>query len=244
LFILFFYLQKICLLINYHKAAVLGLKPANILRDKIVIENMKLFKNEIRTNILPIDGIVNYYGKVISQSEDDFYLEKLLRNIEWKNDEAIIFGRHIITKRKVAWYGDKDFEYVYSNHTKYALLWTKELLQLKKIADEICETNFNSCLLNLYHNGDEGMAWHSDDEKTLTKGAAIASFSFGAERKFSLKHRQTKEAISILLEHGSLLEMKGTTQKHWLHCLPKSKKITQPRVNLTFRVMKESKQLA
>jgi alkylated DNA repair dioxygenase AlkB len=96
---------------------------------------------------------------------------------------------------------------------------------------------YNSCLLNLYHNGDEGMAWHSDDEKTLGENSAIASFSFGAERKFSFKHKQTKETVSMMLEHGSLLVMKGTTQTHWLHCLPKSKRITTPRVNLTFRTM-------
>jgi alkylated DNA repair dioxygenase AlkB len=202
---------------------------------------MELFETEIETNILPADGIVNYYGMVMMKKDPEFYLDKLLNNIEWKNDEAVIFGRHLITKRKVAWYGDNDFEYTYSNRTKYALPWTEELLELKKIAEKFCKTKFNSCLLNLYHNGDEGMAWHSDDEKTLAKDSSIASFSFGAERKFSLKHKQTKQTISILLENGSLLEMKGATQKYWLHCLPKSKKITQPRVNLTFRVMEESK---
>jgi alkylated DNA repair dioxygenase AlkB len=169
----------------------------------------------------------------------------LLNNIEWKNDEAIIFGRHIVTKRKVAWYGNNDFEYTYSNRTKYALPWTKALSELKKITEELCGTEFNSCLLNLYHNGNEGMAWHSDDEKTLVKDSSIASFSFGAERKFLLRHKQTKQTISLLLENGSLLEMKGATQKYWLHCLPKTKKVTQPRVNLTFRVMEEvNKQLA
>ena len=202
---------------------------------------MELFKTEIEANILPADGIVNYYGRVMAKKDSQFYLDKLLNNIEWKNDEAIIFGRHIITKRKVAWYGDNDFEYTYSNRTKYALPWTKELLGLKKIAEEFCKTQFNSCLLNLYHNGEEGMAWHSDDEKTLVKDSSIASFSFGAERKFLLKHKQTKQTISLLLKNGSLLEMKGATQKYWLHCLPKSKKIAQPRVNLTFRVMEESK---
>ncbi len=202
---------------------------------------MDLFKNEITKNILPTDGIVNYYGKVIAQSEAQYYLEKLLQNIEWKNDEAVMFGKHIITKRKVAWYADKNFEYTYSNKPKYAMPWTKELLVLKEIAEKFCNTKFNSCLLNLYHSGDEGMAWHSDDEKTLATDSPIASFSFGAERKFSLKHKQARQTISLLLENGSLLEMKGTTQKYWLHCLPKSKKITKLRVNLTFRLMEESK---
>jgi uncharacterized FlgJ-related protein len=92
---------------------------------------MKLFKNEILTNILPAGGIVTYYGKAITQKDSQYYLDKLLNNIEWKNDEAIIFGRHIVTKRKVAWYGNNDFEYTYSNRTKYALPWTKELSELK-----------------------------------------------------------------------------------------------------------------
>ena len=201
---------------------------------------MNLFKNDIQTNLLPGDGIVNYYGKILTPQNAQYYLDRLLKTIEWKNDEAIIFGRHIITKRKVAWYADTNYEYTYSNRTKRALHWTKELLELKKLVDEITGTTFNSCLLNLYHNGDEGMAWHSDDEKTLQKDSPIASLSFGAERKFMMKHRQTKQTISLLLENGSLLEMKGTTQKNWLHCLPKSKKIKHPRVNLTFRIMAES----
>src|SRR5690606_26310789 len=99
----------------------------------------------------------------------------------WRNDEAIIFGRKIITKRMVAWYGDKSYEYSYSNTTKYALPWTSELLELKKYAEQKTGETFNSCLLNLYHNGNEGMAWHSDAEKDLKKDGAIASVSFGAE---------------------------------------------------------------
>lgn len=201
---------------------------------------MKLFNDHITTNLLPVDGIVIYYGKIFNQQQSQYYLDRLLKTIEWKNDEAIIFGRHIITKRKVAWYANNGYEYTYSNRSKIALPWTKELLELKKLVDGITGTSFNSCLLNLYHNGDEGMAWHSDDEKTLEKDSPIASLSFGAERSFSLKHKQTKQTISLLLENASLLEMKGTTQKYWLHCLPKSKKVTEPRVNLTFRIM-ESK---
>jgi alkylated DNA repair dioxygenase AlkB len=92
-------------------------------------------------------------------------------------------------------------------------------------------------LLNLYHNGDEGMAWHSDDEKSLGKNTCIASLSFGAERKFSFKHKQTKDATSLVLEHGSLLVMKDETQTNWLHRLPPTTLIKRPRINLTFRTM-------
>lgn len=190
-------------------------------------------------NLLPEDGEVNYYGHVMPLAQANHYLEKLLENIEWRNDEAIIFGNLIVTKRKVAWYADKSFSYTYSRTTKYALPWTPELIELKKIAEERTGETYNSCLLNLYHSGEEGMAWHSDAEIMLKKNGAIASFSFGAERNFSFKHKQTKEKVSVFLEHGSLLVMKGTTQTHWLHRLPPTKKVTRPRVNLTFRTIVE-----
>mgnify|MGYP000934484135 FL=1 len=188
-------------------------------------------------NWLPQDGTVNYYGKLLHKKEADFYLNKLLETIEWRNDEAIIFGKKIITKRKVAWYGESPFEYTYSNTTKYALPWTKELLELKKITEKETDETFNSCLLNLYHTGEEGMAWHSDGETDLKKDGAIGSLSFGAERKFAFKHKLSKEKVELILEHGSLLVMKDKTQTHWLHRLPPTKKITTPRVNLTFRTI-------
>jgi alkylated DNA repair dioxygenase AlkB len=198
---------------------------------------MDLFNMDKAGNILPYDGEVNYYGPVIDKLQAHNYLQTLLDTIIWKNDEAVIFGKHIITKRKVAWYGDKGFYYTYSGTTKAALAWTKELLKLKALVESITGDQFNSCLLNLYHNGDEGMAWHSDDERSLGKDTTIASLSFGAERKFAFKHRLSKQTLSVILDQGSLLVMKGTTQTHWLHSLPKTKKVTQPRINLTFRTM-------
>lgn len=198
---------------------------------------MDLFNKEPIVNLLPFGGDADYYGKIMSDKEARQYLNQLLTTIEWRNDEAVIFGRHIITKRKVAWYGDQDFSYTYSNITKQALRWTPELIELKKLTEKISRSTYNSCLLNLYHTGEEGMAWHSDDEKTLGFNSAIASLSFGAERKFSFKHKETKETVSILLEQGSLLVMKGTTQTHWLHRLPPTTKVKSPRVNLTFRTI-------
>jgi len=196
---------------------------------------MDLFSPEPVINLLPYDGTVQYYGRILSAQKGLLYFEKLLSTIAWKNDEAKIFGKHFITKRKAAWYGDNDFSYTYSNTTKHALPWTKELLELKMLAEKISGQIYNSCLLNLYHNGDEGMAWHSDNEKSLELNTAIASMSFGAERKFMLKHKLSKQGVSVLLESGSLLVMKDTTQTHWLHCLPKTKKVNKPRINLTFR---------
>ena len=198
---------------------------------------MDLFNDLPNSNILPFDGDVKYYGRIINNENSKHYFERLLNNIQWENDKAIIFGKLIITKRKVAWYGDKPFDYTYSKTTKLALPWTKELLELKNIIENKTGEKFNSCLLNLYHNGGEGMTWHSDDEKNLKKNGAIGSLSFGAERKFSFKHKETKQTVCIYLEKGSLLIMKGKTQKKWLHSMPKTKKIKMPRINLTFRTI-------
>ena len=202
---------------------------------------MELFENiaDPNHNLLPQDGTVNYYGKILQEKKANQFYSQLLNEIEWRNDEAVIFGKKIITKRKVAWYGDENFEYTYSNSTKKALKWTPELLELKKLTEEITGEQFNSCLLNLYHDGNEGMAYHSDGEKDLKKNGAIASLSFGAERKFSFKHKFTKEKVELVLANGSLLVMKDQTQSFWLHRLPPTKKIFTPRINLTFRMIME-----
>ncbi|MDE0536356.1 alpha-ketoglutarate-dependent dioxygenase AlkB family protein, partial [Tenacibaculum sp. L6] len=144
---------------------------------------MDLFSqfNDAPKNLLPKDGTVNYYGIVLSKELADHYYEALLNSIEWRNDEAIIFGKRMITKRKVAWYAEQPFEYSYSNITKTALPFTKELVALKELVEKKTGETYNSCLLNLYHDGSEGMAWHSDGEKDLKKNGAIASLSFGAE---------------------------------------------------------------
>jgi alkylated DNA repair dioxygenase AlkB len=198
---------------------------------------MNLFGNDPTLNLLPCDGTVNYFGAILPPIKTERYFEALLNKVPWKNDEAIIFGRHIVTARKVAWYGDSRYSYTYSGTTKEALVWNDELRELKAIVESRSRSTFNSCLLNLYHDGNEGMAWHSDDEKALARNGAIASVSFGAERKFCFKHKRTQQTSSIILENGSLLVMKDATQTHWLHSLPKTKRITTPRINLTFRTI-------
>ncbi len=200
---------------------------------------MELFERDINNNknILPFDGSVNYYGKIFDSREAGQFLDILLKTIEWQHDKAVIFGKTIVTKRKVAWYAEEPFPYRYSGNTKIALPWTKELRTIKELIEKHSGQHFNACLMNLYHSGSEGMAWHSDAEKELKKDGAIASLSLGAKRKFSFKHKQTKERIDLYLENGSLMLMKGTTQTHWLHRLPPTKKVFQPRVNLTFRQM-------
>ena len=192
-------------------------------------------------NLLPYDGTVNDYGIVFPSAQADAYLRTLLAEIDWRHDEAVGFGQHRTTARQVAWYGERAFAYTYSGIRRTALLWQPLLLDIKQMVETqlaaLSPAQFNSCLLNLYADGSQGMAWHSDDEKSLGKHNSIASFSFGAERKFSFKHKINHQKVSLNLENGSLLVMKDVTQTNWLHRLPQTTKINTPRINLTFRQM-------
>lgn len=200
---------------------------------------MDLFSGLIDTpiNVVNHDGLVQYHGEIFNQINADYYFQHLMSEIDWQHDQAVICGKLMITKRKVAWYGDREFTYTYSKVTKTAKRWNELLLDIKTTVEQATGESFNSCLLNLYHDGSEGMAWHSDAEKDLKKDGAVASVSFGAQRKFSFKHKTSKELISLELKHGSLLVMKGTTQTHWLHRLPPTTRVDQPRINLTFRTI-------
>lgn len=198
---------------------------------------MDLLPADPTENLLPHDGLVHYHDSLFSPEESDRHLARLIAEIPWEHDEAVIFGRRIITKRKVAWFADGGRPYAYSGTEKRAHKWTEHLLSLKVAAEKISGAACDSCLLNLYHDGGEGMGWHSDDERTLEPGAPILSLSFGATRKFSFRHKATRETVSLPLGHGSLLVMAGETQRHWHHQLPKSAKVASPRVNLTFRAM-------
>jgi alkylated DNA repair dioxygenase AlkB len=188
-------------------------------------------------NLLPRDGNVRYYPNMFGHDVAERLFRGLMENIDWRHDEVVLFGKRIITRRMVAWYGDRDYAYTYSKTTKRALPWIPELLEIKSAIESTSGHTFNSCLLNLYHSGDEGMAWHSDDEKELLENGAIASVSLGSGRKFVFRHKTTKEQISVFLEHSSLLMMLDQTQKHWLHRLPTTKRVADPRINLTFRTI-------
>jgi len=200
---------------------------------------MKMINN--RPNILPQDGIALYYEKIIADEQIEPLYNALLNNIQWENERVVMFGKEIITKRKVALYSDPSIAYRYASKTKIGLPWIDTLIEIKNITESVTKESYNACLLNLYHNGEESMGWHSDNEKEIITGSSIASLSLGANRKFSFKHKETKETISIELENGSLLEMKGTIQSRWWHALPKSKKVTDARINLTFRQMHTQK---
>lgn len=186
-------------------------------------------------NLLPINGEVFYDSNFLNQKQSNLLFHSLQNNISWQQDEIKLFGKLILTKRKVAWYGDDFLKYSYSGSTKTALPWTPDLIDLKKLVEDYCQVGFNSCLLNYYHNGEEGMAWHSDNEPELQKNGTIASISLGAHRKFVFKHKTLFQKVNVILENGSLLTMKGDTQQYWLHSLPVSKKVFSPRINLTFR---------
>ncbi|AGG33946.1 2OG-Fe(II) oxygenase [beta proteobacterium CB] len=185
--------------------------------------------------ILAKDGRAEYINHFYDAEVSDSLFTNVLGSLTWESDQIFMFGRLVTTARKVAWVGDPDCLYTYSGVQKIPQVWTKELLQMKHKLEQLTGHTYNSCLLNLYHTGDEGMGWHSDNEKELDSTTPIASVSLGARRKFAFRHKQDKTTSSIFLEHGSLLIMHPPIQEHWHHSLLKTKTITSPRINLTFR---------
>ncbi|QFT30700.1 2OG-Fe(II) oxygenase superfamily protein [Labrenzia sp. THAF82] len=177
-------------------------------------------------NILPHSGTANFFGTILSHEGADKALASLMSDIEWRNDEYYFAGKHIVTARKIAWYGDAPS---HSNQRR-VFHWVPALLELKELVERICGHKFQSCLLNLYHSGEEGLGWHSDGEKT-----PVASLSLGATRRFVFKNKADKGTLEVQLAHGDLLVMEGETQDYWLHRVPPMKSVKEPRINLTFR---------
>lgn len=195
---------------------------------------MDLFQNPDE-NLLPQDGTLLDLGCIYSIEESQRLFDELLTSANWKNDEVTLFGKKHITARKTAWYGTKDFAYTYSNSTRFAEPFTGALLGIKGKVEDHLKESFNSCLLNLYHDGNEGMGYHADDEKDLVRHGSIASLSLGATRKFVFKHNTQALKKELILHPGHLIVMKDEIQDFWKHALPKSKKVKAPRINLTFR---------
>ena len=187
------------------------------------------------TNLLPKEGLVNYYPEFLGEVDSLNLLNQLQKSLQWEADQLMIFGRLISTRRKVAWIGDPKCTYTYSGVKKQPQSWTPELLIIKRQLEELAQAEFNSCLLNFYHDGADGMGWHSDDEKELDAQSPIASLSLGSTRKFSFKCKKDKSTTSLFLENGSALIMHAPTQQFWQHALLKTKTIHTPRINLTFR---------
>ncbi|MGB0777992.1 MAG: alpha-ketoglutarate-dependent dioxygenase AlkB family protein [Flavobacteriaceae bacterium] len=186
-------------------------------------------------NLLPYDGELVYLGPVFSLEEQSHYLKSLKSEVNWSQERIRMYGKEIVMRRKVAWYANQNSIYKYGGYERQAFLWTNILLELKQKVETWSNSNFNSCLLNYYLDGEDGMGWHSDNEKELKKHACISSVSFGAGRKMKFKHKTTKEVVDLYLEPGSLVLMKNEIQDFWLHSIPKTKKVNSERINLTFR---------
>ena len=186
-------------------------------------------------SILPKDGLVEYLPGVVSEQNSANLMSQLQTSLLWESDQLMMFGKKITTRRKVAWVGDPNCSYTYSGVKKNPQAWSSELLFIKAQVEELAQSKFNSCLLNFYHDGDDGMGWHSDDEKELDANSPIVSLSLGARRKFAFRHKKNKTTIPLYLDNGSALIMRSPTQEFWQHALLKTKIVSTPRINLTFR---------
>ena len=200
-----------------------------------MITKTTLDKNSslVKADNLYVEYIENFFD--FDQSQ--LYMKHLTNDIKWKREKIRMWGKEIVTKKRIAWYADKGKSYTYSGSTFHPDQWNELLLEIKKYVEQYMNFQFNSVLLNEYPNGKVGMGWHSDDERELGIDPIIASLSFGANRDFIFKHKTDKrfENIKIHLKSGSLLLMLGSTQHHWKHSLPKRLKVKEPRINLTFR---------
>jgi len=201
---------------------------------KIVIG--MLFKEPINLNLK--DGDVVYYPAFFNEELSNYYFQTLLNSIEWQQDAITLFGKTHLQPRLTALYANNNLPYSYSNIIMYPKTFTQELLKIKETIENKLQLNFSSCLANLYRNGQDSNGWHADDEKELGQQPIIASVTFGIERIFHFKHKyEPSHKAKIILQNGSLLIMKGITQKYWLHQLPKTNKDIGERINLTFRII-------
>lgn len=194
---------------------------------------MTLFDSTETRELLPRDGSAVYRPGFLDPASGDEHLRGLLAEVPWEARSIVLFGRRMMQPRLACWYGDES--YSYSGITLEPRPWSARLAVLKTLVESSTGGSFNSVLVNLYRDGNDSMGWHSDDEPELGSEPVIASLSLGCTRRFRLRHRDTKETIEIELEPGSLLVMSGLSQACWVHDVPKSRRITEPRINLTFR---------
>ncbi|MEK6220565.1 MAG: alpha-ketoglutarate-dependent dioxygenase AlkB [Psychrobacter cryohalolentis] len=197
-----------------------------------------LFAPKLTDNLLPYDGQVNDLGIVIDYPSPLFY--NLVTELSWQEDIVTLFGKTHVTTRQIVWMGDSDIDYQYSGHTRQTIPWTDTVFHVKQHVEQQLlilgiDVNFNSCLLNYYPSGEDGMGYHADNERELGEQPVIASLSLGATRKFVFKHKKTQDKVELYLESGQLIVMHGDTQSFWKHSITKTKKVTTGRISLTFR---------
>ncbi len=209
----------------------------------ITILDMELFSSEKNREPIKLplpDAEAIYYPSFFTLEESALYFEILNSKTPWQQDDIKLFGKTYPQPRLTALYGDDDKSYSYSGIEMLPKPFSKTLKEIKLKIEKVSEVKFTTVLLNLYRDGNDSNGWHSDDEKELGINPFIASVSFGTNRMFHLKHKQDKNLrYKLLLENGSLLLMKEATQHNWQHQLPKSKKIKESRINLTFRILKK-----
>ena len=169
---------------------------------------------------------IKIFNHLFSSEESSLFFQRLLDQIEWKQETITMWGKKRTLRRRVAWYGDPGKNYAYSGNSLTPKAWNENLMLIKEKIETVSTIRFNSVLLNDYEDGNVGMGWHSDDEKELGKNPIIGSVSFGVDRDFYLKPKikPSKERVRISASNGSLILMTGSTQHHWLHSLPIRKK--------------------
>ena len=186
-------------------------------------------------NLAPFDGELYLIKQFYRLPESDQIFTTLETGIAWQEEIIFIFGKWVKVPRLMCWYGDADAYYQYSGVNHQPRPWTEQLQAIRVKLEQECRCDFNSVLANLYRDGKDSMGCHADDEKELGLNPVIASLSLGDERLFKLRHKKRKETLDIALGHGDLLVMAGTLQHYWVHSVPKTKKVKNPRINLTFR---------
>ncbi len=179
---------------------------------------------------------LSYFSGFVNQTAADELLLWLQHNLDWQRTSIHLFGRQVLEPRLTVWYADKGVSYAYSGRQLSANPWPVNLSEIRQRINTVANCAFNAVLGNYYRNGSDYMGWHSDDERSLGNEPVIASLSLGAERDFILRRKDNhQQKQHLTLQHGSLLIMRGKTQRYWQHALPRRKRIVQPRINLTFR---------
>ena len=180
-------------------------------------------------------GWLEYFKDFLSEEERNSLFQSLYNDTPWQQGEIRIFGKFVKTPRLEAFYAEDGLNYSYSGQQLKVHEFTPLLLSLKEKIEAISEESYNSVLINLYRDGSDSNGWHADNEKELGINPIIASLSLGSERRFDLRHNSNSNKIQFILHPGSLLIMGGELQHNWKHQIEKSKRITQVRINLTFR---------